>query len=124
MFFSLQKPKKTYSYIFQNGLFFFIVNIALIILFGYIYYKFDSDETSIFEGMPDIKNRKFYEYIYFSTIINTTLGLGEIIPTKNVENKDELMKKKLVSRTLVGIHIFISILINDMLDSFENIKLS
>lgn len=124
MFFSLQKPKKTYSYVFQNGLFFFIVNTALIILFGYIYYKFDNDETSIFEGMPDIKNRKFYEYIYFSTIINTTLGLGEIIPTKNVENKEELMKKKLVSRTLVGIHIFISILINDMLDSFENIKLS
>ena len=124
MFFSLQKPKKTYSYIFQNGLFFFIVNTALIILFGYIYYKFDNDEISIFEGMPDIKNRKFYEYIYFSTIINTTLGLGEIIPTKNLENKEELMKKKLVSRTLVGIHIFISILINDMLDSFENIKLS
>lgn len=124
MFFSLQKPKKTYSYIFQNGLFFFIVNTALIILFGYIYYKFDNDEKSIFEGMPDIENRKFYEYIYFSTIINTTLGLGEIIPTKNLENKEELMKKKLLSRTLVGIHIFTSILINDMLDSFENIKLS
>jgi hypothetical protein len=124
MFFSLQKPKKTYAYIFQNGLFFFIVNALLIILFGYIYYKFDTDEISIFEGMPNIKNRKMSEYIYFSTIINTTLGLGEIIPTKNVENKQELMKKKLVSRTIVGIHIFISILINDMLDSFENIKLS
>ena len=124
MFFSLKKPEKTYLYIFQNALLFFIVNSLVIILFGYIYYKFDTDEDSIFEGMPDIKNRKFHEYIYFSTIINTTLGLGEIVPTKNIENKQELMRKKLISRMLVGTHIFLSLIVNDMMDSFENIKLS
>ena len=121
-FFLLVKPAKTYTYILQNTLLWLVVNVTIIIIFALIYRAFDKDEKSMFNGLSNIDDREFSDYLYFSIIINTTLGLGEIVPIK--DNSIEFRSKQRLSRALVAAHIMGSLIINDALDSFENLKLS
>ncbi len=121
-FFILAKPAKTYTYILQNTMLWFTFNITLIIVFASIYQAFDKEEKSMFNGLSDINQRGFSDYLYFSIIINTTLGLGEIVPIK--DNSVQFRSRQRISRSLVATHIMSSLLINDALDSFENLKLS
>ena len=121
-FFILAKPAKTYTYILQNTLLWFTVNITLIIIFALIYQAFDKEEKSMFNGLSNIEQRRFSDYLYFSVIINTTLGLGEIVPI--TVNSVEFRSKQRISRSLVAFHIMSSLIVNDALDSFENLKLS
>ena len=96
--------------------------MCLIATFACIYQTVDREERSIFNGLAGIKYRQFGDYMYLSVIINTTLGLGEIVPMKN--NEPEFKEKQSISRMLVATHIMTSLAVNDALDSFENIKLS
>lgn len=121
-FFSLSKPAKTYTYVAQNSLLWLATNLALILLFALVYRAYDDEEVSIFNGLAGIEQRRFSDYIYLSIIINTTLGLGEIVPFK--DNAPEHRERQHVSRVLVAVHIMTSLLLNDALDSFENIKLA
>ena len=121
-FFSLSKPAKTYTYVAQNSLLWLTTNLALILFFAMVYRAYDDEERSIFNGLAGIKERRFSDYLYLSVIINTTLGLGEIVPMK--ENAPELRQRQHISRILVATHIMTSLFLNDALDSFENIKLA
>lgn len=124
-FLSLKKPEKSYKFVLKAGFFGLFVNFILIIIFASIYSFFDKNENSIFKGMDKKTHRKFGDYLYFSVIINTTLGLGEIIPVNNGNPNDEsFIKSKSISRVLVSIHILTSILVNNLLISFYDLKLS
>ena len=121
-FFTLVKPNKTYTYIAQNTLLWLVTNVALIILFALVYRHYDDEEKSIFTGLAGIEHRRFSDYLYLSVIINTTLGLGEIVPFR--ENLPVHKERQHISRILVSVHIMSSLMMNDVLDSFENIKLA
>jgi len=125
-FFTLIKPnKKSYDYVWKTGLLWLTFNLIIISTFALIYKYYDSGEKSIFKGLQSEKQRSYSDYFYFSIIINTTLGLGEIVPLSIGDHSDpDFIRSKSLSRKLVAIHIMTSLLFNDMLDSFENIKLA
>ena len=116
-FFSLSKPAKTYTYVAQNSFLWLTTNVALIVFFALIYRAYDHREESIFNGLAGIESRRFSDYLYLSVIINTTLGLGEIVPFK--DNSPEHKERQHISRVLVATHIMSSLFLNDALDSFE-----
>lgn len=95
------------------------LNMTIILLFAYIYKVIDSktgEKKSMFRGITH--KDKFGEYIYFSVIITTTLGLGEIVPDPDA------IEKSWPARFAVATHILSTLWFNDILDSIENIKLS
>lgn len=124
-YFSLQKPTKSLNFLVHTGALWLAINFFSILLFACIYYYYDNEPESIFKGMHHESHRTFNDYLYFSTIINTTLGLGEIIPNNegNV-NDPNFQRKRSLSRKLVCFHVMFSLFINDMMDSFENLKLA
>mgnify|MGYP001185203398 CR=1 FL=1 len=103
-----------------------LLNVALINLFAYLYMLYDKDhDDSIFRGIKGTKNRTYFDYFYLSVIINSTLGLGEIVPTDegDIEDKD-FRSKQITSRVLICTHIMTSLYFNDILDTYENLKLA
>lgn len=123
---SLKKPKKTFGFMGSISLLWLFLNVILINLFALLYMTFDKDhDESIFRGIKDTKNRNYFDYFYLSVIINSTLGLGEIVPTDegDIEDKD-FRSKQITSRILICTHIMTSLYFNDILDTYENIKLA
>ena len=123
---SLKKPQKTYSFMGKISLIWLLLNVALINLFAYLYMLYDKDhDDSIFRGIKGTKNRTYFDYFYLSVIINSTLGLGEIVPTDegDIEDKD-FRSKQITSRVLICTHIMTSLYFNDILDTYENLKLA
>ena len=123
---SLKKPKKTYKFMTKISLIWLFLNVTLINLFASLYMLYDKEhDDSIFRGIKGTKNRTYFDYFYLSVIINSTLGLGEIVPTDegDIEDKD-FKSKQMTSRILICCHIMTSLYFNDILDTYENIKLS
>ena len=87
------------------------------LLFALVYYFIDQtydDDVSRLKGVTD--KTKFSNYIYYSIIITSTLGLGEIVPHPG----DEKIEPSWKMRTALCIHIFTFIFANSFLDSLEN----
>jgi len=103
-----------------------IVNSIIIIIAACVYWWVDVDrEESYFNGINSKGKRSFYEYLYFSVIITSTLGLGEIVPRKVDYSTDKKpVENKSLGRVMVASHIMMSLLLNDMVDSHENFILS
>jgi hypothetical protein len=53
------------------------IYLAVTLVFGLIYYLFDSLE---FKTVPGNKAIRFLDYIYFSAVTFTTIGYGDILP--------------------------------------------
>jgi len=98
-----------------------ILNMSLVLFFALVYYVTDhSRPISYFSGIDDNpENRKFTDYLYFSVIVTSTLGLGEIVPKTKEENKLSTQQWR-IGRGIVALHIMSSLMLNDMLDTAEN----
>src|SRR5664279_4374433 len=53
------------------------IYLAYTLVFGLLYYLFDSLD---FKTVPGNKAIRFLDYIYFSAVTFTTIGYGDIIP--------------------------------------------
>lgn len=98
------------------------VNASVILLFACVYYTIDKHrENSYFTGISkNREDRLFSDYLYFSVIISSTLGLGEIAPRRPEENTEF----SIVGRVVIATHILFSLFVNDVLDSIENFVLA
>jgi hypothetical protein len=57
-----------------------MVWLAMIVVFGFVYYIFTNETTYLFYGMKDTKVYDIFDAIYFSFVSATTTGFGDIIP--------------------------------------------
>lgn len=101
----------------------FGLNSCIILVFALVYYMMDNGrEHSYFTGISkDKKSRSFSDYLYFSVIVTSTLGLGEIT-AKSPDETDGRYSH--IGRAVIAAHIMLSLLLNDMLDSIENFILA
>jgi Ion channel len=53
------------------------IYLAVTLMFGLLYFLFDSLD---FKSIPGNKTIRFFDYIYFSAVTFTTIGYGDIIP--------------------------------------------
>lgn len=113
-----KKPKKNMSFFTNIGSKWILLNFGIIIIWAFIYMKIDDKSQSIFKGMDRSKNT-YFDYLYFSVIITSTLGLGEIVPDPEKKRTNTVR-----GRIAVMIHILTSLFLNDILDSYENLILS
>lgn len=119
---TLNKPKSKHKFMMSMILYYFIINFALSILFAFVYQYVDNKHgDSKLKGLASPKDRSFVDYLYFSIIINSTLGLGEVSPRTGTNGNEQ---KSSYMRLCVAVHIFSVLWINDILDTYENIKLS
>lgn len=114
----LKKPKKNIEFFKKIGSKWLALNIGIIFLWAWIYMNIDKKDGTIFKGIKGT-DKTFFDYFYFSVIITSTLGLGEIVPDPDSNRKDMIR-----GRTTVIAHIISTLFLNDMLDSYENLILS
>jgi hypothetical protein len=57
-----------------------MVWLAMIVVFGFVYYIFTNETTYLFYGMKGAKVYDISDAIYFSFVSATTTGFGDIIP--------------------------------------------
>ena len=114
----LKKPKKDLDFFKNIGSKWLVLNLSIIIFWAWVYMHIDKKERSIFRGMKGTE-KTFFDYFYFSVIITSTLGLGEIVPDPEADRNDTIK-----GRTAVMIHILSALFLNDLLDSYENLILS
>lgn len=124
---TLKKPKKKdYSFMGAMSVLWIVVNISIIVFFGTLYYLVDINrEESYFRGLGNKDARTYFDYIYFSVVVTTTLGLGEIVPHTPVdEDGSRIEHRSKIGRIIVMIHILFSVYSNDVLDTWENLHLA
>uniref|UniRef100_A0A6C0KD98 Potassium channel domain-containing protein n=1 Tax=viral metagenome TaxID=1070528 RepID=A0A6C0KD98_9ZZZZ len=111
------------TFLFRMASSWFGLNIGIIVMFACIYYFIDKErKISYFTGISKQKNdRTFTDYLYFSVIVTSTLGLGEITAQKP---DDVTGRFSQFGRGLIAGHVMLSLLLNDMLDSVENFILA
>lgn len=115
------KPVKSWSTPLNFAISTLILNLLLSLLFGCVYFiidnNFNTSGGSLLRGIEPEQMKYFGSYIYFSVIITSTLGLGEIVPSNS-------KKPASIMRFIVCLHIMTVIFMNDFLDSVENMLLS
>ena len=79
-------------------LFKMFLNVIVLIIFTFIYYN---KREHFIEGSNKINDKS--DSIYFSLVIHSCLGLGDILPNLN--------KKDKTGRNIIMIHLFIIVLI-------------
>lgn len=114
----LKKPKKNLDFFKNIASKWLLLNFTIIIFWARVYMQIDKKEGTIFRGMKGTE-KTFFDYFYFSVIITSTLGLGEIVPDPEANRNDTIK-----GRTCVMIHILCALFLNDLLDSYENLILS
>ena len=117
--FTFKKPGKTEGFKFPLKYASITVLVILLvsIIFAFIYYLIDrtyDDDRSRLRGVSD-KN-SFASYLYYSIIITSTLGLGEIVP----HTGDDFVPVSWKMRTAVCMNVFAFIFVTNFLDSLEN----
>ena len=58
----------------------FLVWIAMVVLYGFVYYYFSSSSTYLFDTLQSVPVHNIWESMYFSFITATTTGFGDDIP--------------------------------------------
>ena len=95
----------------------------VVLIFSLVYYTIDTvynkDEKSMLRG---VKEKTYFNYFYYTVIITTTLGLGEIVPYTEDDRPDH--KNLWIMRTATMLNIVSIFFINDFIDSSENFKLA
>lgn len=95
--------------------------IFISFIFAIIYYiadkQSDSDKSEL-RGLKDKDN--FGNYVYYSIIISSTLGLGEMVPYTDAEREESSW----LMRIILCIHVICVFFMKDFIDSAENFLLS
>ena len=117
--FEFKKPGKTEGFKFPLKYATITVMAALLVslVFSVVYYLIDrtyDDTESRLRGITD-KN-DFMSYVYYSIIITSTLGLGEIVP----HTGDDFTQVSWKMRTAVCMNAFAFIFVTKFLDALEN----
>ena len=115
------KPFKNWGTPLSFALTTLIVNLMLALYFAVIYYWVDNNynetDESLLAGIHKAGKTDISNYIYFSIIITSTLGLGELVPRKDP-------KPSYAMRFVVCTQIMLTLFVNDFIDSTENMLLS
>lgn len=116
---NFKKPSKTegikfpLKYASVTVLAILLVSITFATIYYFIDHTYDDDRSRL-RGVSD-KN-SFASYLYYSIIITSTLGLGEIVP----HTGDDSVPVSWSMRTAVCMNVFAFIFVTNFLDSWEN----
>ena len=95
--------------------------LANSLLFALIYFTLDKmnpDKESRIRGIKDKNN--FWNYMYFSIVIGSTLGLGDMIPHPG----DKKRETSAEMRVVIACQVLASLFIAKFVDATENFILS
>ena len=88
------------------------INLGSIFIYSLIYYYYDNEYVSKFEGLKDGK-REYYEYLYLSGMVGTLVGFGDIIA-----KRDPLTKFIIIGQ------VILILFVNYAFMSFKELKLA
>ena len=115
-FFSIMKNKINNLYSRRGLLYafiiFFIISILLtIIMFSFEYYGLSKVDNNNFNNLTEIK---YFEYLYFSMTIYSTVNSGDIIPLTTIS------KLFIMLQILIGIVLFYIFIVSFQMVTFES----
>jgi uncharacterized membrane protein len=95
-----------------------LLNSFVFALVYFIADRMNDDDKSRIKGIQDKNN--FWNYVYFSIVIGSTLGLGDMIPNSG----DTSRRTSVEMRVIIALHVLASLFLVKFVDSTENFILS